>query len=152
MPTRAHAERSCFARPGRSRGFAPRRGGKLIQKALDKRHEAADPTIRARRRVAELSELWRAALDNGEISGAYWALLTHPAAETALVQDVFGDVHMLSHQVGAAARLDIARLRRLEADLAERNVKIERQQARLEAAAHERARMRERGRAARNRS
>jgi uncharacterized protein DUF2325 len=59
------------------------------------------------------------------------------------VQDVFGDVHMLSHQVGAAARLDIARLRRLEAELGERDDKIARQQARLATSAAERVAMRE---------
>ena len=43
------------------------------------------------------------ALEHGEIAGPYWALLTHPVTDNRLVQQVFGDVHMLSHQVGAAA-------------------------------------------------
>ncbi len=130
---------------GRGVRAASRRdeGGRLIQKALDKRHEAAIRRFGMARKSDDLRDLWRGALDAGEIAGAYWALLTHPHAEASLVQDVFGDVHMLSHQVGAASRLDIARLRRLEAELVERDDKIVRQQARLEAAARERAQLRD---------
>jgi hypothetical protein len=41
-----------------------------------------------------------------------------------LVQDVFGEVHMLSHLVGQSNRADIRRLRQLEDDLAERDERI----------------------------
>ena len=118
-------------------------GGKLLNKALDKRHEGAIRRIAKAETTTQLRALWKQALDQGEIAGPYWALLTHPAADAKLVQDVFGDVHMLSHQVGAAARLDIARLRRLEAELGERDDKIARQQARLATSAAERVAMRE---------
>jgi hypothetical protein len=118
-------------------------GGKLLNKALDKRHEAAIRRFAKAETAAQLLELWKQALEHGEIAGPYWALLTHPITDHGLVQEVFGDVHMLSHQVGAAARLDIARLRRLEAELSERNDKIARQQTRLAASAAERVATRE---------
>jgi hypothetical protein len=118
-------------------------GGKLLNKALDKRHEGAIRRFAKAETTMQLRALWKQALDQGEIAGPYWALLTHPATDDTLVQDVFGDVHMLSHQVGAATRLDIARLRRLEAELGERDDKIARQQARLAASATERVAMRE---------
>src|ERR1700678_3984620 len=118
-------------------------GGKLLNKALDKRHEGAIRRFAKAETATQLRALWKQALDQGEIAGPYWALLTHAATDDQLVQDVFGDVHMLSHQVGAAARLDIARLRRLEAELGERDDKIARQQARLAASAAERVAMRE---------
>jgi hypothetical protein len=118
-------------------------GGKLLNKALDKSHEAAIRRFGKAETTAELRSLWKLALDQGDIAGPYWALLTHPATDAKLAQDVFGDVHMLSHQVGAAARLDIARLRRLESDLGDRDDKIARQQARLAAFAAERATLRE---------
>ena len=113
-------------------------GGKLLNKALDKRHETAIRRFAKAATVDALRALWKQSLDQGDISGPYWAFLTQPATDARLAQDVFGDVHMLSHQVGAAARLDIARLRRLEADLAEREEKLARQQTRLAAAAEER--------------
>src|SRR5262249_43332133 len=55
-----------------------------------------------------------------------------------LVQEAFGEVHMLSHLVGRTNRADIARLRLLENDLCERDQKLGRQQARLMGAAQER--------------
>ena len=42
--------------------------------------------------------------------------MTHPAATDALVREIFGEVHMLSHLVGAANRADIRRLADLEAE------------------------------------
>ena len=131
---------------GRAVRLASRReeGGKALNKALDRRHEGAIRRFGRAETTADLRALWTQALDQGEIAGPYWALLSHPAAESKLVQDVFGDVHMLSHQIGAAARLDIARLRRLEAELSERDEKIARQQARLAAAAADKVALRER--------
>ena len=117
-------------------------GGKLLHKTLDRRHETAIRRFGKAATPAELRALWAQALDQGEIAGPYWALLTHPSTDGKLVQDVFGDVHMLSHQVGAAARLDIARLRGLERDLGERDDKIARQEARLRAVAQEREKLR----------
>ena len=129
---------------GRGVRAASRRdeGGKMLHKTLDRRHETAIRRFGKAATPAELRALWAQALDQGEIAGPYWALLTHPATDGKLVQDVFGDVHMLSHQVGAAARLDIARLRRLERDLGERDDKIARQEARLRAVAQERETLR----------
>ncbi len=48
------------------------------------------------------------------MEGAYWAIATHPLASEALFNEVFGDIHMLSHLVGAANRADLKRLLELE--------------------------------------
>jgi hypothetical protein len=99
-------------------GLAGKRelGAKLLQKALDRRHERAIKAFAAARDVETLRSLWKDALNKGEIPGAYWAVLTHPQADDALIKLAFGDVHMLSHLVGAANRADIRRLRGLEAE------------------------------------
>src|SRR5262249_33089831 len=80
---------------------------------------------------AGLLELWEESLKQGDIPGAYWAVLTHPAATEDIVKRMFADVHMLSHLVGAANRADIRRLRQLEADNAALAAKVERQQRQL---------------------
>ncbi len=121
----------------------PEEGGKLLNKALDKRHETAIRRFAKIETAAELRGLWTKALDQGEIAGPYWALLTHPATDAALARDLFGDVHMLSHQVGAAARLDIVRLRRLEAELTQRDERLARSLERLDAAMAERVALQE---------
>jgi hypothetical protein len=98
-------------------GLASKRelGAKLLQKALDRRHERVIKAFAAADDTETLRSLWKDALNKGNIPGAYWAVLTHPLTDDALIKLAFGDVHMLSHLVGAANRADIRRLRELEA-------------------------------------
>src|SRR6516164_3568308 len=91
----------------------PQGGAKLIQKALDRRHESAIKQFAKAKDEAAIGVLWDDAVKRGDIPGAYWAALSHPAASDATMRRAFGDVHMLSHMVGAANRADIGRLRRL---------------------------------------
>ena len=42
----------------------------------------------------------RQCADAGDISGPFWALMSHPSAPDALLRDVYGEVHMLSHRGG----------------------------------------------------
>ncbi|HKU97284.1 MAG TPA: DUF2325 domain-containing protein [Vineibacter sp.] len=104
---------------------------KLLHKALDKRHRPVINQFDAAKTVEQVRTLWQAAVKRGEIPGAYWAALTHPATNEALIRDVFGDVHMLSHLVGAANRADIRRLSVLEAENGELREKLYRQQEQL---------------------
>jgi hypothetical protein len=106
-------------------------GAKHLQKALDRRHQLALKQFAKAKDAAALSVLWKDALGRGDIPGAYWALITHPAATDQMVKDVFGEVHMLSHLVGAANRADIRRLRQLEEETAALTAKVERQQKQL---------------------
>jgi hypothetical protein len=102
-----------------------------IHKALDRRHRLALNQAAKAKSAEELRLYWQEAMQRGEIPGAYWAVLTHPTADDAMVRQVFGDVHMLSHLVGAANRADIRRLRQLEADKAALEEKLARQQRQL---------------------
>jgi hypothetical protein len=104
---------------------------KQFNKALDRRHKAVITQFNDARSAAALRGLWDDAVQCGDIPGAYWALLTHPAATETLLKQVFGDVHMLSHLVGAANRADIRRLRQLEEEKAALEEKVARQQRHL---------------------
>lgn len=106
--------------------------GKLLNKLLDKRHETAIRRFAKARTAAEVRALWQEALERGDIPGAYWAVLSHPATDGPLVQEVYGEVHMLSHLVGMSNRADIARLRHLEQELGARDDRIARQEERLQ--------------------
>lgn len=112
--------------------------GKLLNKMLDKRHEAHIKRFARAKTAEEVRALWLAALERGDIPGAYWAALSHPATDQAVVSEVFGEVHMLSHLVGTSNRADIVRLRQLEGELGERDAKIARQEARLQRMARQR--------------
>jgi len=109
----------------------PQTGGKFIQKALDRRHGAAIRQFAKAKDENALCKLWEEALKRGDIPGAYWAALSHPTATDAIMRKAFGDVHMLSHMVGAANRADIRRLRQLEDQNATLSTKIESQQLQL---------------------
>jgi Uncharacterized protein conserved in bacteria (DUF2325) len=109
----------------------PQEGAKLLQKALDRRHGAALNRFARAADAAALAALWEEAVAGGDIPGAYWALLTHPLATNEIARRAFGDVHMLSHLVGATNRADLARLRALERQNAALAEKIERQERQL---------------------
>ena len=93
--------------------------GKLLHKALDRRHAAAIKGFAAARDESSLEAEWQDALAAGAIPGGYWALLTHPCCTKRLVIRAFGEVHMLSHLVGSSNRADIRRLKALEEDNAQ---------------------------------
>ena len=96
-------------------------GGRLLQKTLDRLHEKEIERFEAAQTPDAVRALWKASLERGEIPGAYWAAITHPATDWPLVQDIFGEVHMLSHLVGQSNRADIRRLRHLEEELTRRD-------------------------------
>jgi hypothetical protein len=106
-------------------------GAKHLQKTLDRTHRNALDQFAKAKDAGAVGALWQEAMRRGDIPGAYWALLTHPATTDAMVKQAFGEVHMLSHLVGAANRADIQRLRKLEADNSLLGAKLERQQNQL---------------------
>jgi len=113
-------------------------GGKALHKALDERYAGALRRFEQAKDTDALLALWNDALKSGDIPPAYWALMTHPQATLHARQAAFGELHMLSHLVGAANRADIRRLVVLEQENAELHAKVERQQQRLQQMALER--------------
>jgi uncharacterized protein DUF2325 len=113
---------------------------KALNKALDHRHQVAVLRFARVRGSNALGTLWEEASRRGEIPGAYWAVLTHRDATPELRQRVFGEVHMLSHLVGAANRADLRRLVALEKENAGLRDRNERQQLRFQELVEERDR------------
>ena len=109
----------------------PHAGGKHLQKTLDRRHGVALDQFAKAKSTDAVALLWQDARRRGDVPGAYWALLTHPMTSDVMVKRAFGEVHMLSHLVGAANRADIRRLCALEAENAALGAKLERQQRHL---------------------
>ncbi|VVD33196.1 DUF2325 domain-containing protein [Paraburkholderia dioscoreae] len=105
---------------------------KALNKLLDERYAGAIRRFDKAADDVDLLKLWDEALKSGDIPPAYWALMTHPYATMPVRQKAFGELHMLSHLVGAANRADIRRLVALEEENAVLKEKIERQQSRLQ--------------------
>jgi Uncharacterized protein conserved in bacteria (DUF2325) len=106
-------------------------GAKLLHKALDRRHRVSINRFNRAKTGTEVRAVWKEAVQRGDIPGAYWAALSHPETNDVLLREIFADVHMLSHLVGAANRADIRRLRQLEDENAELEAKVGRQQQQL---------------------
>ncbi len=86
---------------------------RLIHKLLDRKYKSAIQQLSKARTAEEFSAYWDAALAGGEIAGAYWALITQPGIPGAVLDRVYGEVHMLSHLSGASIRVDLQELNRL---------------------------------------
>ena len=98
---------------------------KLLNKALDEKHDRTIRRFNKAKTESEVRDLWVEAKKEGQIEGAYWAAITHPAASEAFFTRVFGDVHMLSHLVGSSNRADIRRLTQFEAEVVALRASIE---------------------------
>lgn len=90
---------------------------RAVQKHLDKKYQRVLRRFFALREEAELLALWRDYADAGDIPGPFWAVMRHPETSEELRHDVFGEVHMLSHLVGASNRAEIKRLNELESEM-----------------------------------
>ncbi|CUW38685.1 conserved protein of unknown function(Uncharacterised conserved protein UCP020408,314-408) [Magnetospirillum sp. XM-1] len=105
--------------------------GKALTKMLDRKHAAAINRAKPLDGEDALAELWEEALAKGDVASACWAVMSHPDATDGLRSRIFGDIHMLSHQVGAAARADLKSIHQLEREKAELEAKVARQQERM---------------------
>ncbi len=89
------------------RGAAAR----LLDKALERTHATTWAVYGRLKTRDDLVAQWRRDVRAGNITGPFWAVMHHPAADRDLLMESFGVVHMLSHQVGGSCR---DRLRRFD--------------------------------------
>jgi len=82
-------------------------------KYLDRKYKASIQHFEQADSSEHLKGLWNEAVSQGEIAAAFWSVLTHPRASEALLFQVYGEVHMLSHLSGASIRLDMQVLTQL---------------------------------------
>lgn len=98
---------------------------KLLNKALNEKHDRTILRFDKAKTENQVQELWSEAKKEGQVEGAYWAVITHPASSEAFFTQVFGDVHMLSHLVGSSNRADIRRLTQFEDEVSKLRASIE---------------------------
>ncbi len=106
-PYRLHVEAvslSCTRNPA----------AEAMENLLEKKYAVAVTRFQRVKTDAEVRDLWREALESGEVAGAMWATLSHKAASRETRNQVYGDVHMLSHQIGAGQAADLRRLEGLQ--------------------------------------
>jgi len=93
----------------------PERPARILQKYLDRKYSRQLKRIAKANGDEELWRLWTEYADAGDIPGAFWAMMRHPEASEAVLGQIYGEVHMLSHLVGASTRAELRRLAESEA-------------------------------------
>ena len=82
---------------------------KYVQKFLDRKYRLALNRTDAYA-GRELDRVWQEALKEGQIAGAFYAIITRADAPDAVHNQVFGDIHMMSHLQGAETRAELKEL------------------------------------------
>ncbi|MCW8908824.1 MAG: DUF2325 domain-containing protein [Sedimenticola sp.] len=106
------AHRSLVGASGRG-GHAAKR----LQRFLDRKYQRSITGLGRCHDSQALEQAWQEAVKQGDIAGTFWALVTHPQSSDALLQKVYGEVHMLCHLAGASQRADLKRLAALESEV-----------------------------------
>ncbi len=80
---------------------------RLLHKHLDSKYKRSIQQCRKIHSNNELKQLWLDAIKKGDIAGTFWALVTHPGSTDKLLDQIYGDIHMLSHLAGTSTRVDM---------------------------------------------
>lgn len=113
----------------------------LLQKNLEKRFQQTIRRFAAAKTSDALRALWQETVASGsEIPDVLWSAWTHPACDAQLEQEIYGDIHMIQHQIGTGARADLSTLKRMSADNSELRRQLDEARHALEAQRAEKAR------------
>jgi hypothetical protein len=104
------------------------RVSEALQKELERRYAQVLAHFRTAKDADSVASLWRAAVANGDVAGAFWAGLTHPRCTPELEEQMCRDLHMVQHQAGACMRADITRFHAV----VDENARLARELARLQ--------------------
>jgi len=80
---------------------------RALHKALDRRYEPVVKRFAKAKETHEVELLWNEFFRRGDVSAAYWAVLSHRHTSDKLRERVYGEVHMLSHLMGTSTRADL---------------------------------------------
>jgi hypothetical protein len=76
----------------------------LLHKTLEKKFALAVQQCKSLKTQEELTHKWQEAVAGDNVPAMFWAVLTHPASNEEFRLKVYGDIHMLQHQIGAGVR------------------------------------------------
>ena len=115
-----------------------------MHKQLDRKFALALRGFEKCRTADDVLALWQTHYERGEVAGPMWAAMTHKAGNPECRQQIYADVHMLSHQVGAGQAADLRRLQWLEGEQVRLTAQLRADEARhARELAHKTARIQE---------
>lgn len=103
----------------------------LLHKTLERKYALQVQQCKSLKTTEELSVKWREAVTGDDVPGMFWAVLTHPASTDAFRLQVYGDIHMLQHQIGAGVRREQQAWSRLQEENALLGRELSRMQQRV---------------------
>ena len=80
-----------------------------LQDELERRYVQEIRHFKTAKTARDVADLWSQAIRRGDVAGAFWAALVNPRCDAVMQEVLCRDMHMLQHQAGANARLDVAR-------------------------------------------
>lgn len=112
----------------------------LLHKTLERRYPLTVRRFAAIKTSAALAAAWQDAVRDGQhIPAALWAVWTHPACDEQLEQEVYADIHMIQHQVGASTRIDARTLQNLRDEKAALQEELQQLRQEMESLRQQRA-------------
>ena len=111
----------------------------LLQRELDRRYARQIQQSQRFKTTEALTQAWAHTNLGADWAGDFWAVLTHPRCSTELENSVLGQVHMLQHQIGLAARADTTQLKEVLADNQRLTQELTTTQQRLQSQTNEQA-------------
>lgn len=88
----------------------------VLQRELELRYTVVIKQFKSIKDTPALALRWNQAIEEGDVTGAFWAGLTHPHCNQTLQEKMCRDMHMLQHQAGAHVRVDVAKMNTLIAE------------------------------------
>ena len=112
----------------------------ILHKTLEKRYQLTIKRFAAAKTSEALRGLWRSATQSGsDIPGALWAAWSHPACDATLEQEIYGDIHMIQHQVATGTRADLKAMQGLRDENTQLRRQLDQAQRESEAQRNEKA-------------
>lgn len=89
-----------------------------LHKLLDRKFANELKQLASCRDDQALLVAWKDMLGVGQVAAGMWAVMTHKHCTDKIRHSVYGDVHMLSHQLGAGQTADLRQLQALRQEVA----------------------------------
>jgi len=87
---------------------------RALNKILDKKYKAAINRYINTENEQDILELWEEDIQRGNVPGAYWAIMTLPDSSDTLIEEIYGQVHMMGHDTHGDYQKDNRLLKQLK--------------------------------------
>ena len=100
----------------------------VLHHDLERRYAHTVQQFKAAKTTEAVALLWKKTVEQGNVTGALWAALTHPRCDASLQEVICRNMHMFQHHASANARADITEFNALQ----EENALLARELARVQ--------------------